>query len=409
MAEATFIWQDLSPKGFGSVVDSTARINIWEGAVRSSKTICSIVRWLEFVATAPAGDLMFVGKTERTVRRNILHTIESIVGKNYFSYNKVDGEGLLLDRRFYVVGANDEKSETRIRGITLIGAYGDEITTWPESFFRQLMLRLSLPGAAFFGTTNPDNPRHWLRAGYIEREADLDCSVFHFELTDNPALTPEYIAALEKEYVGLWYRRFVKGEWVAAEGAIYDMFDEAVHVIDEVPAPVQVWHLGIDYGTSNPTAALLVGEHDGCYYIADEYYYDGRDAGRWKTDAEYATDIITFAGDHPITAIYRDPSAVSLAAALSTHGIATIPADNTVVEGIRTVSALLSQGRLFVHRGCVNTIREFGSYTWDPKAQNNGEDRPLKKDDHCLDAARYAIFTREKAPKTFVITTRSRA
>lgn len=379
-----FPWQDLSPAGFASVVDSTARINLWEGAVRSSKTICSIVRWLEFVATAPPGDFMFIGKTERTVRRNILNVIEDIAGKKYFKYNKVDGEGLLFGRRFYVVGANDEKSETRIRGITLIGAYGDEVTTWPENFFRQLMLRLSLPGAAFFGTTNPDNPKHWLKTGYIDRAAELDCRVFHFELTDNPSLTPEYIANLAREYVGLWHRRFVKGEWVAAEGAVYDMFDETIHVIDEVPAGVSTWFIGIDYGTANPTAALLVGEYDDAYWVAAEYYYDGRESGRWKTDEEYALDIIAFAGEHPITVIYRDPSAISLAAALLKHGIQTAPADNSVVDGIRTVSTLLAQKRLFVCRSCTNLVREFGSYSWDPKAQALGEDRPLKKDDHCL-------------------------
>src|SRR5690606_4293976 len=137
------------------------------------------------------------------------------------------------------------------RGMTLAGAYGDEVTLWPESFFTMLLSRLSVPGAQFFGTTNPDSPGHWLKKRYLDRADELSLRRFRFTLADNPALDPAYVEALKREYTGLWYRRYILGEWVAAEGAIYDMFDPDRHVARELPEILH-WWVGVDYGTTNP-------------------------------------------------------------------------------------------------------------------------------------------------------------
>jgi len=184
-------WDRFSPKALRSICESTRRLNIWHGAVRSSKTVSSIVRFLEFLATAPAGDILISGKTERTVYRNILRPIQDIVGRGNFRYARNTGECTIAGRLCYVAGANDERAEEKIRGMTLIGAYVDEATVLPESFFRMLGTRLSLPGAKMFVTTNPDGPFHWLYTDYIQNP-DIDAAVFHFTLDDNPVLSEEY-------------------------------------------------------------------------------------------------------------------------------------------------------------------------------------------------------------------------
>ncbi|GAB7388986.1 hypothetical protein BSNK01_28240 [Bacillaceae bacterium] len=179
-----FQWGRFSQKQLSSITQSTARLNIWQGAVRSGKTIASIVRWLDFIATGPPGDLLMVGKTERTLKRNILDVLDQILGSRRFKYNKGEGEVYICGRCIYVVGANDERSEAKIRGMTLAGAYGDEITLWPESFFRMLLSRLSVRGAKFFGTTNPDSPYHWLKRDFLDK-SDIDLRTWHFTLEEN--------------------------------------------------------------------------------------------------------------------------------------------------------------------------------------------------------------------------------
>lgn len=385
-----FEWSPFSETGLRSILESNARLNIWEGAVRSSKTICSIVRWLEFVQTAPRGHLLMVGKTERTLKRNILDVIGDILGGQNFTLSRGTGEAWIGKRHVYLAAAYDERAETRIRGMTLAGAYGDEITIWPESFFQMLLSRLSVPGSKFFGTTNPDSPYHWLKRNYLDRADVLDLKTWHFTLDDNLSLATEFIESLKNEYTGLWYRRFIEGLWVAAEGAVYDMLDESVHVVDDVP-DIHTYWIAVDYGTANPTVFLLIGHGvDGNYYVVDEWRWDSVKRGKQKTDAEYRESLIDWIENHGVrpACVIVDPSAASFIAEIRNH-IVTRAADNSVNDGIRRVAKLLSQRRLFIHRRCEGLLAELMGYVWDPRSQQLGVDAPIKIDDHGPDALRY--------------------
>ncbi len=385
-------WAPFSEVGLRSIVESTARINIWHGAVRSSKTTCSLVRWLEFAADGPSGPLLMVGKTERTLKRNILQPLMDIVGPSRCRLVSGAGEFYLFGRTVYLCGANDERAEQKIRGLTLAGAYGDEVSLWPEGFFRMLLSRLSIPGARFFGTTNPDSPLHWLKREFLDRAKDLDLKHWHFTLRDNLSLTDAYINALQAEYTGLWRKRFIEGLWVVAEGAIYDMFDESRHVMDR--EPFGDWFVAIDYGTTNPFHALLACVGPDGVHVAAEWRYDSQAAGRSKTDAEYTADLKNWLAERGVAPrfIFVDPSAASFIEAARRSNIGGIwAADNAVIDGIRRVARLLSAGRLTISPACQNLLKEIMGYSWDPVAQARGEDRPLKRDDHGCDALRYLV------------------
>ena len=371
---------------------SDARINIWDGAVRSGKTFASIWRWVRYVREGPPGELLMAGKTERTLKRNILDPIAELVGNRNFRLVSGSGECWLFGRRIYLVGANDERAEGKIRGMTLAGAYGDEVTLWPESFFTMLLSRLSVPGAQFFGTTNPDSPGHWLKRRYLDRADELSLRRFRFTLADNPALDPAYVEALKREYTGLWYRRYVLGEWVAAEGAIYDMFDPDRHVARELPEILH-WWVGVDYGTTNPFVAVLLGEGiDRRLYVVDEWRWDSRQQGRQMTDAEYSRALQRWLSEYTTTWrwIFVDPSAASFIVQLHRDRVRGVTgANNDVLDGIRNVATLLATDRLKIHSRCTGLIEELQSYAWDDKAQAQGEDKPLKQNDHGPDALRY--------------------
>jgi PBSX family phage terminase large subunit len=403
-----------------SVRLATARGNLWEGAVRSSKTVCSILRWLQFVRQGPPGPLMMVGKTERTLKRNIIDPIVEMVGARRCRYKAGVGEVELFGRTVYLAGANDERAAEKLKGLTLAGAYCDEVTTYPASVFAMLLTRLSVKGAAWFGTTNPAGSNHWLMRDYLSRaslhltrdgtilrsEADdrLNLHRFSFKLEDNPTLDPEYVAQVKAENVGLFYRRNVLGEWVLAEGAVYSMWDEARHLVDELP-PITRWlACGLDYGTTNPFHAGVLGLGvDGRLYLTREWRWDSRREHRQLTDVEYSERLREWLSTVPIPTtdlrgvdpeyVIVDPSAASFRVQLYRDGIRARLGDNAVLDGIRTVSSLLALDALRVHTSCTELAREMPGYSWDDKASERGEDAPLKVDDHGPDMLRYAVHT----------------
>ncbi|EFL21887.1 prophage terminase large subunit [Streptomyces himastatinicus ATCC 53653] len=265
-----------------------------------------------------------------------------------------------------------------------------------------------------YATTNPDSPRHWLKAGYIDRAHELNLRAWHFKLSDNPSLSPEYVADLAAEYVGLWRRRMIDGAWVVAEGAIYDMWDEGRHVVAELPDVRRYW-LGCDYGTTNPFSAILLGEGvDDRLYVAAEWRHDSRATHRSMTDAQYSAAVRAWLADLGIVPewTFIDPSAASFSTQMWQDGHAGLArASNDVADGIRSVSSLLAAGRLLVHESCEGLLDELPGYSWDPKATERGEDAPLKVDDHSADALRYAVHStahewRHLLTKTVVTPTR---
>lgn len=411
----------LSPKQELSIARSTARINIWDGSVRSGKTIGSLLRWVMYVARAPhGGALVVVGKTLDTVHRNVFGPLQdpALFGPlaRLVKYTRGAPTATILGRTIEIITANDARAEGRLRGLTCAGAYVDEATLLPEAFWDQLLARLSVPGAQLFATTNPDNPGHWLRKKFILRISELNLAYFHFTIDDNHALDQDYVASLKKEFVGLWHRRFIKGEWVQAEGAVYDMWDPDRHVVDILP-PINRWvSLGVDYGTVNPFAGLLLGIGTGAarmdpvvrprLYLAGEYRYDSKAARRQLTDLEYSRRLRGWLDDFPIphqpgargvrpewTVV--DPSAASFLRQLYLDGLTPTLADNDVLDGIRLVSSLLGNDDLQVHSSCTGWGDEIAGYAWDDKAAALGEDKPIKDNDHSLDAGRYGIKTTE--------------
>lgn len=402
----------LSRKQVVSVVEADARINAWEGSVRSGKTIASLLAWLAFVATAPTGgELVMVGRTRDSLYRNVIAPLTNpdIFGPlaKQISYNNGAPVAVIMGRVVHMVGANDAKAEPKIRGMTCAGAYVDEATTLPKTFFDQLVARCSVKGAKIFTTTNPDNPAHWFRRDYLKRPAETRLRSWHFTLDDNPYLDPEYVASLKSTYVGLFYRRNILGHWVQAEGAIYEAFDEKRHVVQDVPHISRWLCDSIDYGTTNPYSDLLIGLGvDQRLYVVSEYRWDSRAQRRKKTDAEYSqerrrwlaavsqpqTNVIGVSPEWTVV----DPSAASYIEQLHRDGVSGVtPAENTVLDGIRTVSSLFAADRLRVHPSAVGLIEELPGYSWDDEAAEKGEDKPIKIDDHSCDALRYGVRTTE--------------
>jgi len=403
------------------LAESTARLNIAWGPVRSGKTVgLELYRWLEYVQQAPDGDLLMAAKTLKTLERNVLRPMQDTFGGSVVKYSLGKKQARIGGRRVELEGGNDAQAENKIRGMTLAGACINEITLVPESFFKQILARMSVAGAKLFGTTNPDSSYHWLKTDFLDREGELDLRQWKFSLDDNIFLDEDYVSALKAEYTGLWHRRFILGLWVQAAGAVYAHFDDDTHVQELPPEKcrrVRQWIVDVDYGTSNPTTFSLKGvwhedvggERKPFAHTFKEYHHDGRREGQ-KTDEEYAAAMEVFvpeaAGGQALpekrgaVPIYVDPAAASFIVALQQKGFRVVSADNSVLDGIRFVASMLGGRddagewpRYTIDPSCTETPRSYAAYVWDEKAQDRGEDQPLKQQDHCVDRDRYGLYT----------------
>ncbi len=397
----------LFPKQKWSINRAISRINIWDGAVRSGKTVAVDYRYITAIAEPKTGlppdanDFM-IGKTIGSLKRNIINPICTLLG-NDAQYYPGKNELHIWDNVVHTIGANDERSIGKIQGSTARKVLGDEITLWPESFFKMLDFRMSLKVSQLFGTTNTGPPSHYLKKEYLDRKNKLNLSSFHFNVDDNLSLDEVYRQALKNNFTGLWYDRYILGLWCLAEGAIFDFFDEDEHTIVRWPE-AQYYILGVDYGTSNPFAALLMGVNHFTQpriWAEREYYWDSKKKQRQKTDAEYSADLkdfcIEYLGKHyenKLQKIYLDPSAESFEVQLNRDGFQGVQhADNSVDDGLRTVASMLKSRNYAISVYCPHYIEEMHSYMWDDKKQLLGLDVPKKIHDHCQDGGRYGVHS----------------
>lgn len=361
------------------------RINLLEGSVSSGKTWVSLVLWAFWVKTMPEDKLyMMCAKSLTTLKRNCLLLLQELVGEKHFTFNITSKEGRLFGRRILLEGAHDARSESKIRGITLQGAYCDELTQFSEDFFSMLLSRLRLPNAKLFATTNPDSPSHWLKANYIDRQEELSFLDVKFLLDDNTTLPEDYVTNIKAEYTGIFYQRFIMGEWVLAEGLIYPMYREALESPPEQQAERYV--LSIDYGTLNAFAALLWGKYGGIWYAVDGYYYSGREKGHLLTDEQYCNILVDkfkdYGNEYYKLKTIVDPSAASFITALrQKHIFGVMQANNAVVDGIRNTATALQLGLIKIDPQLDFWVKEAAGYIWD---DTEGQDRPVKVNDHCL-------------------------
>ena len=370
---------------------------VCDGAVRSGKTMClglSFVLWS--MTRFRRQQFALCGKTTQSVRRNLLYSVLPVLESLGFQWEEKISRNWLkvrygpVENTYFLFGGKDEGSAALIQGITLAGVLLDEVVLMPRSFVEQACARCSVTGAKFWFSCNPAGPGHWFYREWICKAQERNLLHLRFFMEDNPTLAPETRQRYERAFQGAFYRRFVLGEWTAAEGLVYDFFDE--DMVRPPPAgQAQRWVISCDYGTVNPTSMGLWGKYDGVWYRVKEYYYDARQERRQQTDQEYAQRLRELAGGREIEAVVADPSAASFLEVLRREGWNVRKANNDVLSGIRLTADALKAGRIVICSPCQDAIREFGSYCWDLAAGD--KDKVRKEFDHAMDEIRYFVAT----------------
>ena len=402
---------------------------IADGAIRSGKTVSMSLSFVFWAMERFDGqNFAMCGKTIGSFRRNVLFWLKIMLRSRGYTISDHRTDNLVIITKgdvtnyFYIFGGKDERSQDLIQGITLAGVFFDEVALMPESFVNQATGRCSVDGSKYWFNCNPEGPYHWFKlkcinkaTGYlgkqkteeIRRKAEVEKKnaglkellYLHFTMDDNLSLSEKIKARYRSMYTGVFFKRYILGLWVVAEGIIYDMFDAGKHIVKNLAGLNGRYYVSCDYGTQNATVFLLwCKEASGKWVCCREYYYSGRDKGVQKTDTEYADDMEKWLNGIKPVKIIIDPSAASFIAELKKRGFSIKKAKNDVLDGIRHVASLLSEGKIIIHESCENTIKEFASYIWDAKASERGEDKPIKQNDHCMDALRYMCYTIIRKP-----------
>lgn len=377
---------------------------ICDGAVRSGKTLCMGLSFFLWACSQFQNARFGVcGKTIASLRRNVLSELLPKLQAIGFSVTEKRTENLVRvtyhghTNDFYVFGGRDESSSSLIQGITFAGILLDEVALMPRSFVEQACARCSVTGSRLWFNCNPEGPHHWFYNEWILGAEQRNCLYLHFTMQDNPSLSPQIRQRYARLYSGVFYRRFVLGQWVAAEGRVYDFFD-ATNAPPVPKGDFSQWYISCDYGTVNPASFGLWGLQNGVWYRVKEFYFDSRREMRQMTDAEYADALEALAGGRRITAVIVDPSAASFIELLRRRGWNVKKADNDVLSGIRRTSDLLKSGKIVICDTCTDCLRESEQYVWDLKA---GKDAVKKEHDHAMDDMRYfaaTVLSRSEAP-----------
>lgn len=372
-------------------------IAIADGAIRSGKTIamiCSFLRWSQ--SSHDGEDFIIAGKSIGALKRNVIKPMQQILDSWGWKYEYVRSQTPYLKigtNTYYLFGASNEASQDTLQGLTSAGALADEVALFPKSFTDQMIGRCSVDNAKIFMNCNPRSPYHYIKTEYIDKAKEKKIFYLHFTMEDNLSLAEKVKERFRRMFSGVFFKRYILGLWVVAEGVIYDMFKPDKHVVKTIDRDYKEYYISIDYGTQNPTVFGLWGFFNNKWYKVKEYHYSGREENKQKTDTEYADDLIKFKGNLPIKGVIVDPSAASFIAELQKRRIRVMKAKNDVLDGIRNVATALNDGMIYYNDCCNETFREFNSYVWDEKAAERGEDKPIKQNDHHMDSDRYFVNT----------------
>ena len=410
-------WVDSSPyKDYDCIV--------CDGAVRSGKTVSMALSFVMWAMEKFNGyNFALCGKTVGSLRRNVIGPLKQMLMSRGYKMEDARSEGMICISRtimvngerqqhinyFYIFGGKDEGSQDLIQGITLAGLFCDEVALMPQSFVNQATARCSVTGAKMWFSCNPNSPFHWFKKEWINKLEEHRIMYLHFTMKDNYSLSDEVIERYERMYTGVFYKRYILGLWVSADGAVYPMFDPDIHAIKLRRNWTRIF-VAADFGIQNATTFGIFGYYapDKRYHQIASYYHNGREEGQ-KTVKEYVEDLKKFLAKYMVIPEYItiDPSAAPLLVELrkdewfTRHKIKILPAKNNVEVGIQLVAYLLNERKLTLDPDCIHDIEEFTTYCWDSDKLDKGVEEVVKINDHAMDKIRYAVMTDSINYKTF--------
>lgn len=390
---------------------------ICDGAVRSGKTSIMMWAYVRWAMENFSGQRFGVcGRTVDSCTKNIIVPFTAMsLAKERYIVRWRRGDKVMEVRRgavtnyFEVFGGKDEASYTLIQGRTLAGVLLDEVVLMPRSFVEQALARCSVDGARLWFSCNPGSPHHWFYQEWIKRSRERNALYLHFEMTDNPGLSKRTLERYENMYAGIFYDRYVRGLWVAAEGIVYKDFanDTEKYLIGDPlewakqnGTSISIISIGVDFGgTKSATKFQATGITKNFRVVAlEEEYIKNEEIDPDALNRRFATfcQLITSKygysqtrADSAETVLIRGLDHTAQKLRLGTQVKNALKMQ--ITDRIRLVVLLMKQGRFKVSRNCPHLIDALQSAIYDP---DKFEDERLDdgtSDIDSLDAFEYSI------------------
>lgn len=372
-------WRAGSPHDDCSIV-------IADGAIRSGKTVAMICGFFQWSLSEFKGEaFILAGKTVGALKKNVIAPALQILnawGLPYFYVSSGDEARIEVgDNVYYLYDAHNERSQDRLQGLTAAGALADEVALFPRSFVEQMIGRCSVDGARLWLNCNPESPAHFVKAELIDKAAEKGIYCLHFTMDDNLTLSPQKKAWYYRMYTGVFFRRFIQGEWALTDGLVYQQFADSPndYTVAEIPA-IQYATIGVDFGgTGSAHSFTLTGftPHFDRLVILDEYYHNNKTEGALspKQVEEAFVDFVRRAKRRfRVYEAFCDSAEQTmiqgLRIAVARAGLA-IDVRNAIKgpinDRIAFTNSMISQGRFLIHSSCINTAKALREAVYDSK------------------------------------------
>ena len=364
---------------------------IADGAIRSGKTIAMIIGFLTWSQEMFAGEsFVLAGKTMGALKKNVIKPMLQILEAWGWPYEYVrSGSEPHIDigsNTYYLFGANTEAAQDALQGLTAAGAYLDEAALFPQSFVDQAIGRCSVTGAKIWMNCNPEGPHHYIREEFLAKTKEKKVYHLHFMMSDNLSLSPKVIARYNRAWAhgSVFYKRFILGLWVAADGLIYQQFADNVNdyvITDKWLQENEIVYavIGVDFGgTKSAHSFTLTGFTKGYKQVVvlDEYYCKKRINPKQLQD-----DFIDFVKraklKYRVYEAYCDSAEQTLIAGMEIAcaqehvGINIKNAiKGPINDRIAFYNSLIAQNRWKIMKHCTHIIGAFEQAVYDDKKKN---------------------------------------
>lgn len=364
---------------------------IADGAIRSGKTIAMIIGFLTWSQEMFSGEsFILAGKTMGALKKNVIRPMLQMLEAWGWPYDYVrSGTDARLEigtNTYYLYGANTEASQDALQGLTAAGAYADEAALFPKSFIDQMIGRCSVEGSKIWMNCNPEGPHNYIKEEFINKAEEKRVYRLHFMMDDNLTLSWK----VKERYRRAWpvssvfYKRFILGLWVAADGLIYQQF--ADHVEDYlitsawiVDNPIAYAVIGVDFGgTKSAHSFTLTGFTKGYKQVVvlDEYYCKKR-INPSQLQADFVDFVKRAKAKYKVYETYCDSAEQTLIAGLELACVSAgvnIDIRNAIKgpinDRIAFYNSLIAQGRWKVMKHCEHIIAAFEEAVYDDTKKN---------------------------------------
>lgn len=357
-----------------------------DGAIRSGKTIamlCGFFLWS--IATFSGETFILAGKTIGALKKNVIAPALQILRAWGLPYKYVSsGDAARLEvggNVYYLYDAHNERSQDRLQGLTAAGALADEVALFPTSFIEQMIGRCSVEGARLWLNCNPESPAHYVKTELIDKAKEKRIYHLHFLMEDNYSLSQRTKDSYMRMFSGVFYQRFIRGEWALTDGLVYPQFanQPSDYITTDIP-PIHHATIGVDFGGSGSAHTFTLTGFTPGYrqvIVLDEFYHNNKTDGVFSP-ADLEREFISFVR-RAISRfkVYeaRCDSAeqtmiqgLRIACAKAGVGIEVRNAiKGKINERIAFYNSMIAQRRLLLHASCAQTIKALREAVYDSK------------------------------------------